>query len=247
MSRDRAALAFSLLQGVAVALLTALVAHKPFTWSGYGSAPTFVFGCAAVWFGMINAVRELVKERTIWRREALAGGNSISYIASKVCVLAGLAAAQTIAALLVLRLTPIHLPPTSPIATSFVSIGITLWLANIAGMGIGLFVSALAPSSDRAMSIIPYLLITQLVLCGVLFSLGAVTPLSWLMPARWSVSAIGGIAGLSAKTLNQSSGLYPHSAIGIIGSWLVLLVLTAGGIAATARILHSQAAKWSVG
>ena len=246
LTRDRTALAFSLLQGVAVALLTALVAPKPLVWNLKGSGPLFVFGCSAVWFGMINAVRELVKERTIWRREELAGANSVAYLSSKVVVLGALAAVQSVTSLVVLDLT-LGLPSHSPIGNPFFGMALTLWLANLAGMAIGLAVSALAPSSDRAMSIVPYLLITQLVLCGVLFPLGAVTPLSWLMPARWAVSALGGIAGLSAAELHQSSGLYPSSAAGLLGNWAMLVLLAAAGIAGTGRILHRQAARWSVG
>jgi hypothetical protein len=124
---------------------------------------------------------------------------------------------------------------------------VTLWLANLAGMSMGLVVSAFAPSSDRAMSIVPYLLITQLVLCGVLFPLGGVTPVSWLMPARWAVSALGGVAGLSAAVLHQSAGLYPSTAAGMLGNWVMLIILTACGIAATGRILARQASRWSVG
>ena len=60
-------------------------------------------------------------------------------------------------------------------------------------------VSAGAASADRAMSLVPYLLITQLVLCGVLFNLHGVSFISWLMPARWSVSGLGGIAGLTPR------------------------------------------------
>jgi hypothetical protein len=246
LTRDRTALAFSLLQGVAVALLIALVAPKPLDWAVKGSGPTFVLGCSAVWFGMINAVRELVKERTIWRREELAGANSSAYLASKLTVLGSLAAIQSLTTLLALGIT-VHLPPSSPVGPPFFSMVVTLWLANLAGMAMGLVVSAVATSSDRAMSIVPYLLITQLVLCGVLFPLGAVSPISWLMPARWAVSALGGVAGLSAAVLHQSSGLYPQTAIGMIGNWAMLVVLTVAGIAATGRILDRQAASWSVG
>jgi hypothetical protein len=246
LTRDRAALAFSLLQGVAVALLTALVAPKPLVWGLKGSGPVFVFGCSAVWFGMINAVRELVKERTIWRREELGGANAAAYLASKVAVLGALAAIQAVTSLIALAIT-LGLPGQSPIGSPFVAMLVTLWLANLAGMAIGLVVSAVAPSSDRAMSIVPYLLITQLVLCGVLFPLGSVTPVSWLMPARWAVSALGGVAGLSAEALHQSSGLYPSSAAGMMGNWILLVVLAVAGIAMTGRMLHRQAARWSVG
>jgi ABC-type multidrug transport system ATPase subunit/pSer/pThr/pTyr-binding forkhead associated (FHA) protein len=246
LTRDRTALAFSLLQGVAVALLTALVAPKPLVWNQSGNAPMFVFGCAAVWFGMINAVRELVKERTVWRREELAGANIAAYLSSKILVLGTLAAIQSVSSLAVLDAT-IGIPPHSPLGPPFLGMALTLLLANLSGMALGLLVSAMATSSDRAMSIVPYLLITQLVLCGVLFPLGAVTPLSWLIPARWAVSALGGIAGLSAAALHQSSGLYPSSAIGLIGTWCMLALLAGAGVAATGWILRRQAARWSVG
>jgi ABC-type multidrug transport system ATPase subunit len=246
LTRDRTALAFSLLQGVAVALLTALVAPKPLVWNVSGNAPMFVFGCAAVWFGMINAVRELVKERTVWRREELAGANIAAYLSSKIVVLGTLAAIQSVSSLAVLDAT-IGIPHDSPLGPPFLGMALTLLLANLSGMALGLLVSAMATSSDRAMSIVPYLLITQLVLCGVLFPLGAVTPLSWLIPARWAVSALGGIAGLSAAALHQSTGLYPSSAIGMLGTWLMLAVLATAGVAATGWILKRQAARWSVG
>jgi ABC-type multidrug transport system ATPase subunit len=246
LTRDRTALAFSLLQGVAVALLTALVAPRPLVWDVKGNAPMFVFGCAAVWFGMINAVRELVKERTIWRREELAGANVAAYLSSKVTVLGALAAFQALSSLIVLDVT-LGLPTSSPLGSPFLGIALTLWLANVSGMAMGLLVSAMAASSDRAMSIVPYLLITQLVLCGVLFPLGAATPLSWLMPARWAVSALGGIAGLSAVALHQSAGLYPSSAFGLVGTWMMLLVLASAGVAATGWVLRRQAQGWSVG
>src|SRR5215831_19006684 len=246
LGRDRTALAFSLLQGVAVAVLTALVAPKPFSWTLQGNAPTFVFGCAAVWFGMIGAVRELVKERAIWRREYLAGGNLPAYLASKVLVLGALAAVQSLTLTVVLALT-LGLPASSPVGGPFAGVFISLWLANLCGMSVGLLVSVTSSSADRAMSIVPYLLITQLVLCGVLFKLGAMTFTSWLMPARWAVSALGGIAGLSAARLHQSSGLYPHSALGLLSNWLMLVILAAVGIALTAWSLQRQGETWGVG
>jgi ABC-type multidrug transport system ATPase subunit/pSer/pThr/pTyr-binding forkhead associated (FHA) protein len=246
LGRDRAALSFSLLQGIAVALLTALVAPKPFSWSLKGNAPMFVFGCAAVWFGMIGSVRELVKEQHIWRREFLAGGNVAAYLVSKIVVLGTLVAFQAVTLTIALALT-LGLPSSSPIGTPFIGVAVALWLAGLCGMAVGLAVSVTASSADRAMSLVPYLLITQLVLCGVLFPLGAMTFASWLMPARWSVSALGSVAGLNAQVLHQSSGLYPHSAIGLASNWLVLVVLAVGGLALTARALIRQGERWSVG
>ena len=202
-SRDRSALLFSLGQGVAVALLAALAAPSPLHWDRQGGATTmFVIGCAVVWFGMINSVRELVKERAIWRREQLVGGIVPAYLGSKVAVLAVLAAFQSVTVIICLALT-IGLPEHGPIGAPAITMGITLWLANMAGITTGLLVSALAPNSDRAMSIVPYLLIPQLVLSGVLFKLGGLTVASFFVASRWSVS---GLRGRRRRLVDEAVG-----------------------------------------
>jgi ABC transport system ATP-binding/permease protein len=261
IGRDRTALAFSLLQGIAVALLTRLAVGGTVDWS-QNFAPMFVFGCAAVWFGMIGAVRELVKEKAIWRREFLAGGSMPAYLASKVVVLGTLAAIQALTLTVTVWWTmglpkggttvlpdgtTSVLPNGGPFGHPLITIFLTVWLGALAGMALGLMVSAGAESADRAMSLVPYLLITQLVLCGVLFNLHGISFISWFMPARWSVSGLGGIAGLNAATLKESSGLYPHTGIGLLFNWIMLLLLAAAGIAAAVWRLHKQGIGWSVG
>ena len=169
-----------------------------------------------------------------------------AYLASKVAVLGVLAAIQALSLTVVADWT-LGLPTGGAPGNPFITVFVTLWLAILSGIALGLLVSAASASADRAMSLVPYLLITQLVLCGVLFRLGAITFVSWIMPARWSVSALGGIAGLSAASLNQTSGLYPHSALGLASCWLLLVILTACGLAGTVWLLFRQGRGWSVG
>jgi ABC-type multidrug transport system ATPase subunit/pSer/pThr/pTyr-binding forkhead associated (FHA) protein len=287
LTRDRTALMYSLLQGAIVALLLALVSHPhTFDWAGlpkgggdqgFGLPPlpssgalsnagttAFVLGTSGVWFGMINGVRELVKERTIWRREALVGASVSGYLASKVVVLGTLAAIQAFSSVAVLGAI-LGLDTHGPVGMPLVTMGLSAWLANMAGIALSLFLSAVTTSSDRAMSLVPYLLITQVVLCGALFSLGALTFISWVMPARWAVAAIGGIGGIGvsvmhAKQLNAEGGgggiasstldklgIYPHNFAGLFLDWFVLALIIVGGIALTGRALSRQARAWSVG
>jgi hypothetical protein len=191
-------------------------------------------------------VRELVKERTIWRREQIAGGLVPAYLASKVLVLASFASFQAVTTALALDMT-LGLPHGGPLGSPFLTVTLTLWLANLSGIALGLGVSALAPSSDRAMTIVPYLLIPQLVLSGVLFKLGGLTFISWLVASHWSVAALGGIAQLSAQALKQTPGLYPHSAGGLVLTWIMQILLVTGEMAICARVLRRQASQWSVG
>jgi asparagine N-glycosylation enzyme membrane subunit Stt3 len=161
-------------------------------------------------------------------------------------VLGVLAAIQAVTLTVVVWWT-LGLPAGGPFGHPFVTVFVTAWLGVLSGTALGLLISAAAESADRAMSLVPYLLITQLVLCGVLFQLSAIGFVSWLMPARWTVSGLGGIAGQSAAALHQTSGLYPHSAAGLAGTWLALLLLTGAGLAATIWRLRRQGLGWSVG
>ena len=245
LGRDRTALTYTLLQGVVIALLTVLVAPSHLVWNRNGDTTMFVFGCAAVWFGLIGSVREIVKERTIWRREYLAGGSLPAYLGAKVVLLSALALVQSLTLTIVLALT-LGLPGDGPLTSSWLTIALTLWLANVCGLTIGLAISATSATADRALSLVPYLLISQLVLCGVLFHLGAVNFVSWFMPARWSVSSLGGIAGVPG-TSAASAGLYRHSTGALLGNWTVLAALAAAAVAATAWSLLRQGRGWRTG
>jgi len=46
---------------------------------------------------------------------------------------------------------------------------ITMALTSLAGLMIGLLLSAMAPNTDRAMSLVPLVLIPQVIFSGVVF------------------------------------------------------------------------------
>ena len=52
----------------------------------------FMLSTVAVWFGIINAAREIAKESAVLRRERLAGLSVLAYVLSKVLVMALLVA-----------------------------------------------------------------------------------------------------------------------------------------------------------
>jgi ABC-type multidrug transport system ATPase subunit/pSer/pThr/pTyr-binding forkhead associated (FHA) protein len=288
LGRDRTALTYSLLQGAVVSVLLALVSHPShFSWFGVSRSglvssgglsvaltTSFVLGTSGVWFGMINGVRELVKERTIWRREALVGASVSGYLASKVVVLGGLALIQSVSSVAVLGAI-LGLDTKGPVGAPLITMSLSVFLANMAGVALALAVSAVAASSDRAMSLVPYMLITQMVLCGALFPLGAASFISWAMPARWAVAAVGGIGGIGVAAhsplnllppqasfaiqsgqvpapsapagLSGKFGLFPYTFGGLFLDWLILALIIAAGIGLAGRALGRQARAWSVG
>src|SRR5262249_36635589 len=102
--QDRKNLLLLLLQAPVIGYLTTLVA-RPDAMVGAkansfdAKTVLFMLSTVAVWFGIINAAREITKESAVLRRERLAGLRVGAYVLSKVLVLALLVVVQTAALL----------------------------------------------------------------------------------------------------------------------------------------------------
>ena len=87
------------------------------------------------------------------------------------------------------------LPPGSAglLFGPFVELYIGTLLAGLAGMAMGLCVSAFANNSDKAVAILPLVLLPQILLAGVIFPLpaGPAQVLSDVAVSKWSLQAMG--------------------------------------------------------
>lgn len=143
---------------------------------------------AAIWFGAINSCREIVKERPIYLRERKFNLGVVPYYLSKFAVLSGLCAVQ--AALLVATvglLDPLHGSTGWRLAS--------LFLACQAGLALGLALSAVVDSTDRAVSLVPIVLIPQAILAGAGREFdGAARVLQTFTFSRWGLASLQAIA-----------------------------------------------------
>jgi ABC transport system ATP-binding/permease protein len=74
---------------------------------------------------------------------------------------------------------------------------LTVFLTSLSGVGLGLLISTVVSSSDKAMSVVPLALIPQLVFALALMPLPvALAPLSYVVGARWGMEALGSITWL---------------------------------------------------
>ena len=103
----------------------------------------FVMTLSAVWFGAINACREIVKERAIFLRELRVGLEIGSYIWSRLAVLALLGFVQC---LLLVVLVDSQVALKGGPFLHFV----ILLAASLAGTSMGLALSAVSGTADRA-------------------------------------------------------------------------------------------------
>ncbi len=166
---DRGQTLLLFLQAPIVALLVAFMATKP------NQVETlFMAVFAALWFGCSNAVREIVDEQTVYRRERQTGLKIPPYILSKLAVLSFVALAQCVSVVVILlavnRALDLSLPEV------VVAIGI-MFLVAVNGTLIGLLISSLVSSPEKALSLFPLVLIPELLLCGLFLPVNQIHPI----------------------------------------------------------------------
>lgn len=158
---------------------------------------TFLLAMVAVWFGTSNAAREIVKEAAMYGRERRINLQIAPYIASKFAILLGISLVQNTILLLPLLLTGagiLRLP----------FLYVTLVAGSVAGIALGLIISALAPNPDRASILVPLILIPQVIFGGPLIGVGggwAVRFISQLMVTKWTWRALGSTLHIDAVPL----------------------------------------------
>lgn len=144
----------------------------------------------SLFFGAINSCRELVKERSIYRREQLLGVRPWVYLASKVVLLAakGLVSVAILSAI-VMAMVPI--PWDSQETVWAITL---LWAAYMGGAGLGLSLSAMVGTAEQASTLVTVVLILQMVLSGAFIKPEAMASplaeLSVLAVTRWTFAGL---------------------------------------------------------
>jgi len=229
IASDRGYLTFMALLPIVLGILTHFVgtsqglAGPPHTNNNAQEVLLILVICACL-SGAASSVRELVKERPIYVRERAAGLSSGSYLFSKLFVLGVISVVQSII-LVLLGLGGRPLPPTGSFLVHAPLVELLLGIAflAVASMCLGLLVSSLVSTSEKAMPFLVLLTMVQVILSGGVLSLSGkagLTQLAWLAPARWGFGAVASTANLNL--INPAAGnftdpLWNHTA----SAWLL--------------------------
>ncbi|HEY1390691.1 MAG TPA: FHA domain-containing protein [Ktedonobacterales bacterium] len=219
MLHDRLTIAILLLQAPLIGFILAALSQSGVFTRENGPLDAqkvlFVVAIVAIWFGTSNAIREIAKESDIYQRERLAGLAVTPYVLSKVVVLGLLCVIQT-AVLLVIVTAKTGSPPDSAglILRPTLELFVGALLAGLAGLALGLCVSAFASNSDKAIAAAPLVLLPQILLAGVIFPVsGPIGGVASLTASRWAVEALGTSADLNhlyyAQITARATGTTP--------------------------------------
>jgi ABC-type multidrug transport system ATPase subunit len=182
---------------------TFLLPAEKFQPNAEASTILLIMVLCACFMGMANSVREIVKERAIYRRERAIGLSRTAYIGSKILVLILITILQSIPFTLI-GLIGREPPHPLILGSGLLECLLAVIIVSLASGMLGLVISAMVDNADKTMPLLVLITMAQLV-----FSAGIVpvhgTPgleqVSYIAPARWGYASLASVGDLNTISL----------------------------------------------
>jgi len=216
LAKDKLNLFILLLQAPVIAILTFVVMGK--------NAPRdflyFVLSLVAIWFGTSVAAREIIRERPVFRRERMVNLGILPYVGSKLLIIGLIVSAQCLLLFVPLKMLDVlNVMPMPGELFGLPQLWAMLLTAGV-GVALGLLVSALVRTSEMATSLVPLILIPQILFCGLVgVPTGMNRAIGLTMPASWSFDTMKRFStldtleteGAEPNGMTQGKGLYKYT------------------------------------
>lgn len=155
----------------------------------------FALTCVCIWNGFFNSIQSVCRERAIIKREHRAGMHITSYVAAHLIYQLFLCAMQSAITITVLGITGVKFPSMG-VAGGFISeMFITMMLITYSADVLALMISSIVKTSMMAMTVMPFMLIVQLVFAGFIQLPEKLADVTKLMISKWGVRAFCTISG----------------------------------------------------
>ena len=178
--------------GALIAALVTFVVGKELFVNQEGTVfGTFALTCVCIWNGFFNSIQVVCRERSIIKREHRAGMHVTSYIAAHMIYQLILCVLQTAVTVLVLVICGVKFPAAGVIIpVGILDIGVTILLITYASDIMALMVSCIVKTTTTAMTVMPFLLIFELVFSGGFFELGSADFLKVTTISHWGMDSM---------------------------------------------------------
>ncbi len=193
----------------------------------------------AAFIGCFNAYREIVKEKPIYKRERMVNLQIIPYVMSKLVVLSVFFFAQ-----IFLMLTLVSVFEDVP--GSYFLHFFTLMAVAVASAALGLTISAVVNSQEKAIGLLIVVLLPQIIFSGLIPLRGGSKALGYIMVTYWGYDVMKELACGDSKFQtfmkamdSQSYADSPDAGV-IFGEWIMIGIHLCLCTAATLLILRSQ-------
>ncbi len=185
-TNDRLNTAILIFQAPIIAFLIAII------FDAFSLGVLFMMCVSAVWFGVNNASREIVKEQAIYARERMLNLRIGTYLFSKLVTLLLIAVVQSVLFVCIISL---FYEGHDVRLENGVFIFSWLLLLSVLSSLFGLLISAIMKNTEKVMAVVPIALIPQIMLAGVLTRVGnpLIEFLSYFTISRWGVEGLANI------------------------------------------------------
>lgn len=210
LRRDPKNLAILLLQAPLIGIMSLINLNKEIFAPGKGNQgdalqTLFLAVIIVLLFGTVNAAREFTKEIPVYKRERMVNLQVAPYVFSKVFV-SGIFCLYQVAVYLFFTYFTTDWPNGLMGVSGWGQLYLTLTLASLSGIMLGLLLSALSSNDGQAVALIPVILIPQFIFAGVMMPNLATTPvIPQIATSKWAVAALSNITFVEDLPL-QASG-----------------------------------------
>lgn len=161
----------------------------------------FALVCVCIWNGFFNSIQVVCRERAIIKREHRSGMHISSYIAAHMICQMLLCIAQTLILMGICSIAGVTYPEKGLVTGSFVAdFAISMFLITYAADMISLAVSCIVRNTTTAMTVMPFLLIFQLIFSGGLIYLeGPAKMLEDFTIAKWGLQDLNALCDINSQ------------------------------------------------
>ena len=160
----------------------------------YGSTRNGCFAliCAGVWIGVFNSIQSICRERDIIKREHRSGLHMSAYIMAHMAYELMLCLAEAVIMTVVICIhCSLNLPYSGVFLPTWLELYITFLLLIYSSDVLGIMISSIVKTPNTAMTVMPFVLIIELIMCGYIFPLeGFSEKLSFWTVSKWTLNAL---------------------------------------------------------
>ena len=174
------------------AVVTFVVGGNMFATQEGTQLGVFALVCVCVWNGFFNSIQVVCRERAIVKREHRAGLHVSAYIGAQMIYQLFLCLAQTAITMAVCAAAGVKLPTVGVVTRwGLLDTGITILLTTYAADMMALMVSCVVHTTTTAMTVMPFLLLFQLVFSGGFFDLsGFAKNIQYVTISHWGMNGL---------------------------------------------------------
>lgn len=213
--------------GLIAILISMVTGEETFVSYNDTRSGAFALVCACIWVGIFNSIRIICRERDIIKREHRTGLHMSSYLAAHwiyegmICI---------IEAFLVTVIVWIrnygHFIQEGVVFPPVIELFFTFFLIIFSSDVLGLLISSVVKTENMAMTVMPFALIIQLIMSGMIFELkGLPKMISVFTISRWGLAAICSSANVNGMSL-LGSDEYASDPGNLLFLWLLLFAFS---------------------